>query len=138
MILQTLDYSVANLLHSKDAVAICQAEGERLKDLILLMRDAGWGVVVIESVAGDHYVFAAASPVRQGNLLGDVRKWNRDQGYQFFLKRSDKRISTPKPNVFVLPDGREVEIRRTYTIASGFTHWALPDREPIPAGYVRF
>ena len=136
MILQALDYNVPNLLHSKDAVAICQAEGERLKDLILLVRDAGWRVVVVETVTGDHYVIAAASPVHQGNLIGDTRKWGREHGYQSLLKRAAERISGPEPNVMLLPDGRVVEIRRTFTIASGFTHWALSGREPLSAGYV--
>jgi hypothetical protein len=135
MILHPLESNIANLLNSDAAVAICQAEGERLKSLILLVRDAGWGLV-LETASGDHYVIATAHRTQEGNLVGDIRRWNREYGYQFALK-PDEQISAPKENILMLPDGRVVEIRRTFTIALGFTHWALSDRENIPAGYVR-
>jgi hypothetical protein len=35
------------------------------------------------------------------------------------------------------PGDWDVELRRTYTIASGFMHWGLSGCEPLPAGYVR-
>jgi hypothetical protein len=137
MILTPLKYDLASLLNSNATVVICQADGERLKRLILLLREAGWGVVVVETVAGDHYVVATADPLHQGNLLGDTRRWNREHGYQFFFNRANERISPSQENVFVLPEGSALEIRRTYTIASGFTNWALSGGEPLPDGYVR-
>jgi hypothetical protein len=132
-----LDYNVANLLNSDDAVAVCQTDGERLKNLVALVRHAGWGVVVVETVAGDHYLIASADRTHEGNLVGNIRKWNREHGYTFLLKRSDERISTPEPNFVVLPGGRMVEILSTHTLASGFTHWGLSVRESLPHPYVR-
>jgi hypothetical protein len=137
MILSHLESNITNLLNSDKSVAICEAEGERLKHLILLVRDGGYGVVVVQTVSGDHYVVATANRNHEGNLAGDTRRWNRECGYHFSLKRADERISASDPNIVVLPDGRIVEIRRTYTTASGFTHWGLSSQQTIPAGYVR-
>jgi hypothetical protein len=58
-----------------------------------------------------------------GNLVGDIRKWTREFGYEFLLKRSHKAMSTPRPNGFVLPDGREIQIRNVLTRANNLTHW---------------
>jgi hypothetical protein len=137
MILQPLDYNLPNLLHSDDAVAICQIEGDKLKDMIFAVRDRGWGFVVVESTSGEHFLIFAASTVHQGNLVGDVRRWTRELGYQFFVKLSDQEFPSPRPNVFVLPDGREVEILNVLTRASNFTHWGLSQRTILPNGYVR-
>jgi hypothetical protein len=137
MILQPLDYNLPNLLHSGDAVAICQLEGDKLKDMILTVRDQGWGLVVVEAVSGDHFLVCAASAVHEGNLVGDIRRWSREYGYNFFLKPSDQEFAMPRPNVFILPDGREVEIRNVLTRAGNLTHWALSDRKVLPYGYVR-
>ena len=138
MILQPLDYNVANLLHSTDAVAICQLEGEKLKDMILTVREAGWGLVVIETPSNEHFLIFAARSVHEGNLIGDVRRWSRELGHVFILKRSGEELSTPRSDVFALPDGgREVEIRNILTRASNFTHWGLGQRKILPRGYVR-
>jgi hypothetical protein len=137
MILQRLEYIVENLLHSDDAVAICQLEGEKLKDLIFDVLESGWGFVVVAATSGEHFLIFAASAFHQGNLVGDVRRWTRQLGYQFFVKLSDQKFPTPRPNVFLLPDGRQVEIQNVLTRASNFTHWALSERASLPKGYVR-
>jgi hypothetical protein len=135
MILTPLKSDLAELLNSDYAVAICQAEGERLKSLVLLVRKAGWGVVVVETASGDHHVIAAAHQTHLGNLIGDTRRWNGEHRYRFSLKRADECVSR-SPGDMVLSDGRVVEVRRAYTIASGFTHWALSSRETLPSGYM--
>ena len=73
MILKPLAYNVANLLHSDDAVAVCQAEGEKLKDLISLAHDAGWGLLVIETPSGEHVFIVATNRKHEGNLVGEGR-----------------------------------------------------------------
>ncbi len=137
MILQRLEYDVANLLHSTNAVAICQAEGEKLKDMILTVRDHGWGLVVIETPSGEHWLIFAASHVHQGNLVGDLRKWTQQFGYEFFLKRSGEELFSPRANSFALSGGREIEIESVLTRASNFTHWGLSNARTVPVGYVR-
>jgi hypothetical protein len=137
MILTNLESNIVNLLDSDKTVAICHAEGERLKSIVLLVRGAGYGVVVVEGASGDHFVFAFADASHEGNLIGDVRRWSREHGYQFFLKRSKERMSALKEDILMLPDGGVVEISRTYTIASGLTNWGLSGRETMPAGFVQ-
>jgi hypothetical protein len=107
------------------------------KRAILLFRDGGYGVVVVQTVSGDHYVVAIANATQEGNLVGDIRRWSRGHGYQFLVKRADERISAPKESVLMLPNGRVIEIRNVYTTAGVFTRWGLSRREPLPAGYVR-
>lgn len=137
VILQATEFSIATLFASDHAVAICSTEGERLKNLILLVREADWGVVVVQTVAGETYLIARAASVHQGNLVGDIRKWDRDEGYQFVLKRSHEQLSGPRENVFVLPDGRIIEVQRVLAQAGNLTHWGLHDKS-VPAGYARF
>jgi hypothetical protein len=137
VILQRLEYSLENLLHSEDAVAICQLEGDKLKNMILDVRDRGWGLIVVEATSGEHFLIFAASAVHQGNLVGDVRRWTRQLGYQFFVKLSAQEFETPRPNVFMLPDHREVKIQNVLTRASNCTHWGLSQRKVLPRGYVR-
>jgi hypothetical protein len=137
MILQPVEYNVANLLHSSDAVAAVQLDGEELKDMILAVREQDWGAVVVEAASGEHWLMFAARSVQQGNFVGDVRKWSRELGCQFFLKLSNEEWSTPSPNVFVLPDGREVEIQNVLARAGNNTHWLLHEDEVLPDGYVR-
>jgi hypothetical protein len=130
-------YAVPSLLRSGDAAAVCHLEGEKLKDMILTVRERGRGLVVVETSPGDHWLIFAASPIHQGNLVGDIRKWTQQYGYQFLIKRSGEELSSPRDNTFALPDGREVEIRSVLTRASNFTHWALSTARTLPAGYVR-
>lgn len=137
MILSSLNYNFASLLDSDDAVAICAAEGEELKNLVSLVCEAGWGLIVAETPSDEHFVIARASGVHDGTLVGDTRRWNRKHGYRFLLKRSNERIPTPDENSLALPNGRTVEIRSTYTAAFGFGKAGLSGREPLPAGYVR-
>lgn len=135
MILQRLEYNVKELMNSDYAVAVCQAEGERLKSLILLVQGAGYAVLVVET-ASDVYCVIASSR-NQGKLVFDIHKWKRNQGYQFLVKRCSERLLTPQPNLFVLPDGYEVEIFRIYTVASVYAHRTLSGQKPLPAGYRR-
>lgn len=127
MILAPIEYDLGSLFDSDNEIAICRTSSEHLKSLILLVRGAGYGVIVVETASGDHYVIAVADPVHQGNLIGDSRRWNREHGYQFNFKRAAELSS---------PNGRIVEIARTYTIASGFTHWGLAGSEFLPIGYL--
>src|ERR1035441_9443718 len=97
MILQLIGYNIPALLNSNLAAAICQVEdGEPLKSLVMLVRETGWGVVVVQTVSGDHFVVATAHRKHQGNLLGDTRRWTREHGYQFFMKLSDDKFPTPR------------------------------------------
>jgi hypothetical protein len=133
MILTPLKYDLANLFNSDEAVAVCPAEGQRLKNLVLLVRDAGWGVVVVETASGDHYVIARAGRDGERNLLGDTRRWNREHGYRFSVKRADERISTSPEDIMALPDG----VGTVFTRASSFTQWGLSKRQILPESYVR-
>ena len=69
MILKPLQYNAANLLHSDDAVAIGQADGERLKDLIFLVHDGGWGLLVIETPSDGHFLIFVANRIHQGRAV---------------------------------------------------------------------
>ena len=137
MILTHIEYNLANLLDSDDAIAICETGGEELKNLAFLVCEAGWGLIVVETASDGYLVIARADGTHESNLFSDIRRWRLNHGYQFILKRSKERMSTPQENVFVLADGRTVEIRSVYTAAIGFTHWGLSSRERLPAGYVR-
>jgi len=135
MILIPIEFNTADLLSSDDAVAIWQVDGDDLKRLILRLHKA-FGVIVAESLAGDHYLTVRAARKQEGNLVGDFRKLGQ-YGDPVLLKRSAERISAPAANVLVLRDGRAVAIRRTLTMASLFTHWALHGQNQMPGGYVR-
>ena len=137
MLLQTFDYDVAKLLRSDAVVAVCRAEGDRLKRLVLLVQQARYGVVVVETADDDYLVIAIAGRRQQVKLANDIRKWSRDPGYQFVLKRSYERFFMPEPNVIAFPDGREIEILGTHTIASVFTHRVHLGRKALPAGYLQ-
>jgi hypothetical protein len=137
MILERLGYNVATLLNSDDAVAICELEGEKLKELILDVGERGWGLVVVETPRNEHFLVFAANPVHQGNLVGDVRRWSKERGCNFFVKSSKERIPTPHDDLFILPDGREIQIRAVYTRAGNFTHWGLSKQKVLPDGYLR-
>jgi hypothetical protein len=123
MILTPIEYDLANLLDSDDALAVCEIENEGLKHLVFLVCEAGWGVIVVETASGDHFVIARADGKQESNLIGDTRRWMHEHWFQFVLKRSDRRISTPRENLFVFPDGREVEIATAYTAYTGFRHY---------------
>jgi hypothetical protein len=136
VILQPIDYNVANLFSSDNTVAICELAADNVKDMLLAVRQRGWGSVVVETTDNDHFLIVTASPLREGNLIGDIRRC-RQHGYRFFFKRAGERFSTPRPNVFVLPGGREIEIRNASTMASNFTHWGLTGQDVMSDGYVR-
>jgi hypothetical protein len=123
MILTPIVYDLANLLDSDDALAFCEIENEGLKHLVFLVCEAGWGVVVVETASGDHFVIARADGAQERNLVGDTRRWSEEHGFRFALKRSNQRISTPRENVFVVPDGREVEMAAAYTAYTAFRHY---------------
>jgi hypothetical protein len=136
MILQALDFDIPALFNSDKAVAMCQSEGERLTKLISIVRHAGYGVIVVESDSEDHFLVAATTSTHEGTLLGDTRKWTKEHGYRFWIKRAEERISAPGENDFSLPDGRVVEIHNIYTTAGVFTRLGLSLREPLPPQYV--
>jgi hypothetical protein len=115
MILTHIEYNIANVLDSDYAVAICETEGAQLKKLASLVCEAGWGLIVVETASEDHFVIARADGIDESNLAGDTRRWSREYGYRFLLKRSCERISIPRENVFVVAGNRTVEIHSTYT-----------------------
>ena len=69
MILTHIEYDLANLLDSDDAIAICEIGGHGLKALAFLVCEAGWGLVVVETVSGDHVVLARADGTHESNLF---------------------------------------------------------------------
>jgi hypothetical protein len=137
MILQTFDFDIPALFNSDNAVAICQSESEPLTNLISMVRHARYGVIVVESDSEDHFVFATTDSTHEGTLIGDTRKWTKEHGYRFWIKRPDERISAPGENDFSLPDGRIVEIHHIYTTAGVFTQLGLSLRAALPAQYVQ-
>jgi hypothetical protein len=137
MILQALDFDIPALFKSDNAVAICQSESEPLTNLISMMRHAGYGVIVVESDSEDHFVVATTNSTHESKLIGDTRKWTKEHGYRFWIKRADERISAPGENDFSLPDGRVVEIHNIYTTAGFFTRLGLSLRAALPAQYVQ-
>ena len=115
MIVTHIEYNITHVLDSDDAVAICETEGAALKNLALLDCEAGWGLIVVETASGDHLVLARADGTHESNLFADARRWSREYGYQFLLKRSNERISSLRENAFVVAGDRTVEIHSTYT-----------------------
>jgi hypothetical protein len=79
----------------------------------------------------------AASAVHEGNLIGDVRRWTKEFSYQFNVKLPYQEWPTPTPDVFVLPDGREIEIANVLTSGGNFTHWGCASSRTLPEGCVR-
>ena len=137
MILTNIEYDVSNLFESDDAIAICEIDGDGLKNLAFLVCEAGWGLIVIETALGHHVLIARADGTHESNLFSDTRRWSRQHGYQFDLKHSVERVSTARENFLVLTDGRKFEIRSVYTAAIGFTHGGLSGLDRLPEGYVR-
>jgi hypothetical protein len=125
MILTHIEYNIAHVLDSDDAVAICETDGAKLKNLVLLVLKAGWGLIVVETASNDHFVIARADGEHENDLVGDARNWSREYGYRFSLKHASERISTPRENSFVLTDGRTVEIRSTYTALRTARRWSV-------------
>ena len=115
MLLTHIEYNVAHVLDSDDAVAICETEGAELKNLASLVCEAGWGLIVVETPSDDHFVIARADRIHESSFVSDTRKWSREFGYEFILKRSNERISTPGENIFMMAGERTVEVRSTYT-----------------------
>jgi hypothetical protein len=115
MILTHIEYNIAHVLDSDDAVAICETEGAALKNLASLVCEAGWGLIVVETGSDDHLVLARADGTHESDLFADTRRWGREYGYQFLLKRSSERMTAPRENVFVSGD-RTIEIHSTYTV----------------------
>jgi hypothetical protein len=137
MILQALDFDIPALFNSDNAIAMCQSEGERLTNLISIVRHAEYGVIVVESDSEDHFVIATTASTHEGTLINDTRKWTQEHGYRFWIKRAGERISAPGENDFSLPDGRVVEIHNIYTTVGVFTRLGLSLREALPAQYVK-
>lgn len=52
--------------------------------------------------------WASRSILRQHGVFWRSRPGNT--ATSFFMKRSDEKLSTPRPNIFVLPNGREIPI----------------------------
>jgi hypothetical protein len=115
MILTHIEYNIAHVLDSDDAVAICETEGAALKKLASLVCEAGWGLIVVETGADDHLVLARADGAHESDLFADAGRWSREYGYRFLLKRSGERICPARENVFTVAGGRTVEIHSTYT-----------------------
>ncbi|HUB78397.1 MAG TPA: hypothetical protein VMB03_06350 [Bryobacteraceae bacterium] len=137
MILEKIKYDVTNLLHSDNSVALCRLEGDALRNLYLDVREWDWTVMVAEGVSGEHWLVFAIGPARQGNLVGAVREWTRNLGFQFFVKAAADRWETPRPNTFTLPNGVEVQISAVFSRCQNNTQYILSQRDVLPEGYLR-
>lgn len=131
------DYPLSDLLHSFYGVAVCQLEPEPLKNTIIELLNRGHRHLVLEATDGSLWLLVAASGTNDGNVVGDARRWTRELGRQFFIKRSNEVFETPTPNSFVLPDGRVIEIRSVLVRPQNFTCWGLSTLKTLPPNYIR-
>lgn len=123
MILTHIEYNIAHVLESDDAVAMCETEGAALKNLALLVCEAGWGLIVVETASDDHLVLVRADGDHESNLFADTRRWSQEYGYKFRLKRSQERLSSPRENALVVAGDRTVVIHSTYTALRTARRW---------------
>jgi hypothetical protein len=136
MILSPSDSNIATLLQPDKAVAICQAEGQRLKNMILDSLDFGLPCVVLETSTQQHYAVMAVEQKHQGNLIGFIRKQGRE-GYSFLKLFTDEPFPMLRHNMFVPPDCRVIEVQRIMYRASFLTGLGLSKRESLPPDYIR-
>lgn len=138
MFLQRLtDYPVSDLLHSFYGIAVCQLDPEPLKATICELWNRGHRHLVLEAADGSLWLVVAASGTNDGNMVGDARRWTRELGKPFFIKRSNEEFPTPTPNSFTLPDGRTVEICSVLVRPQNFTCWGLSTLKTLPPNYIR-
>ena len=131
------DYPLSDLLHSFYGVAICQLDPEPLKNIIIELLNRGHRHLVLEATDGSLWLLVAASAINDGNMVGDARRWTRELGRQFYIKRSGEAFETPTPNSFVLPDGRIIEVRSILVRPQTFTCWGLSTLKTLPPKYIR-
>ncbi|MEN6607328.1 MAG: hypothetical protein ABFD60_08780 [Bryobacteraceae bacterium] len=138
MFLQCLtDYPLSDLLHSGYSVAICQLDPEHLKNTICELWSRRHRHLVLEATDGSLWLLVAASAFNDGNMVGDARRWTRELGRQFYIKRSNEEFEMPTPTSFVLPDGRIIEVRSVLVRPQNFTCWGLSTLKTLPPNYVR-
>ncbi len=130
------DYPLANLFHSDDSVAVGQLTPEPLKDAIIDLLNRGQRHLVLEAADG-FWLVAVAAPVHEGNLVGTIRRWQRELGQEFFIKPSNSEFETPTPNSFLLPNGRIVEVRSILVRPQNFTCWGLSTLKALPPNYIK-
>jgi hypothetical protein len=97
---------LSHLLRSIYGVAVCQLDPEPLKSIIVERWNRGHRYLVPEASDGSVWLLVAASALNDGNVVGDARRWTREPGRPFFIKRSNEAFEMPAPDSFVLPDGR--------------------------------
>lgn len=131
------NYPLSDLLHGFDGVAVCQLDPEPLKNTICELLNRGHRHLVLEATDGSLWLLVAASITNDGNVVGDARRWTRELGRQFFIKRSNEKFETPSPNSFVLPDGRTIEVRSVLVTPQNFTCWGLSTLKTLPPNYTR-
>jgi hypothetical protein len=136
MFLHRLQYPLSNLLHSQDPVALLQLDPDPLKATICELYNRGLRHLVLEDQDGSLWLVATADVIRQGNLIGDARRWSRELGRPFYLKRSDEQWETPTPNSFVLPDGKVIEVRSILARPGNNTCWGLSTLKTLPSNYI--
>ena len=117
------DYPLANLLHSSDGVALCKLEPEPLKDLIIELGNRGHQHLVLDATDGTLWLLVASDSIREGNLVGDARRWGREQGHQFFIKRTREEFETPTEDSIVLPGGEVIQVQAIYVRPGNLTRW---------------
>lgn len=138
MFLQRLtDYPLSHLLHSFYGIAVCQLAPEPLKATICELWNRGHRHRVLEATDGSLCLLIAASAINDGNLVGDARRWTRELGRQFYIKRSNEAFETPTPNSFMLPDSRVIEVRSILVRPQNFTCWGLSTLKTLPPNYIR-
>lgn len=130
------DYPLSDLLHSAYGLAVCQLAPEPLKATNCELWNRGHRHLVLEAMDGSYWLLAATA-IHEGNLTGDARRWTKELGQQFFIKRSNEEFETPMPNSFTLPDGRVIEVRSVLVRPQNFTCWGLSMLTTLPPNYVR-
>ena len=131
------DYPLSDLLHSGYGLAVCQLDPEPLKNTICELLNRGHRHLVLEDVGGSLWLLIAASAFNDGNVVGDARRWTRELGRQFYIKRSNEAFETPTPNSFMLPYGRSIEVRSVLVRPQKFTCWGLSTLKTLPPNYIR-
>jgi hypothetical protein len=131
------DYPLSDLLHSVIDVAVCQLDPEPLKATICELLSRGHRHLVLEAQDGSLWLPVAARAINDSNVVGDARRWTRELGRQFYIKRSNEAFETPTTNSFVLPDGRVIEVRSVLVRPQNFTCWGLSTLKTLPPNSIR-
>ena len=87
-------------------------------DIVSGMSRAGSGLEAKRST-GNTRGHRPVTADHRGNLVGDIRRWSRKHGYQFFASTVLKSFQTPNENSFV----RRLEPLRAFGRGHSFTDY---------------